>query len=645
MEALVMDDLILSINKLQDKFIALGKEQVNLPQIVVVGAQSAGKSSVLESLVRRNFLPRGTDVVTRCPLILQLVNCPKNPEGDKIRKSKGISHDEWGEFLKNDNNAYEMYEIGQIESQIMSRTASLAGDSKNISRARITLRIFSPSVLTLTLVDLPGVTKVPVGDQPIDIEDQILDLIKSFIENPESIILAVTPGNTDMATSDSLKLAKQVDPKGERTLAVVTKVDKMEGSSAEDVLTGKCIPVKLGIIGVINRSQEDLKKGKSIEDAIKNEEDYLQREYPELADKHGSAYLAKKLQTLLVKHIQAHIPEMRHSFLLNIDECKRILDKCGGKIDGRSCLEYSISTFCESFGNTIKGESADVESAILTGGAKLHCLFENLETSLLQVKPCEVFSLEQVILAIRLTSGVELPLVLAEHAFDQLMKPLVKRTKEPSLECISEVCRELKNVCRNSFPEETATRFPAAGEEVCKIVDGMIDDLTKTAKDYVLQAIFIEERHITRGQLSKIISGSRVLDVLTIKELQSFPKIQFRSDPNFTSSGKSNIGKLNPTIKDMRHAVLLGDMLNVYYEQLANRIWDTVVKATMALLVKELDKGLQLKLASQLNDKVDQLFIEGDSISQLRSKAERELQVLEESLGELDGLDFIMTKQ
>lgn len=640
-----MDDLILPINKLQDKFIVLGKEPVNLPQIVVVGSQSAGKSSVLESLVRRNFLPRGTDVVTRCPLVLQLVNCPKDPEGDKIRKAKGVSHDEWGEFLNNGSKTYEICEIGQIESQIMNRTACLAGYSKNISRARITLRIFSPSVLTLTLVDLPGITKVPVGDQPIDIEDQVVDLIKSFIESPESIILAVTPGNTDLATSDSLKLAKQVDPEGERTLAVVTKVDKMEGSSAEEVLTGKCIPVKLGIIGVINRSETDLKRGKSIQDAIKYEEDYLQAEYPELADKHGSAFLAKTLQTLLIKHIQAHIPDMRRSCLLNIDECKRILDECGGKIDGRDSLDYAISTFCQSFTKTIKGESVDVESAVLTGGAKLHCLFRNLEASLLQIKPCEEYCLEQVILAIRHTSGVELPLVLAEKAFDELMRPLVKLTRKPSLKCISEVCKELKNVCSNSIPEETAIRFPAAGEEVCKIVNEMIDDLTRKAKDYVLQAIFVEEEHITRSQISKVITDSRVLTVLTITDLQQFPKIPFRSDPNFISSRKSNIGKLSPTIKDMRHVVIIGDMLNVYYEVLANRICDTVVKATMAFLVNGLDKGLLLKLATQLNDKVDQLFIEGEGISQLRSKAETELQVLEESLGELDELDLIMTRQ
>ena len=80
----------------------------------------------------------------------------------------------------------------------------------------IHLKIFSPHVLTLTLVDLPGITKVPVGDQPDDIEAQVHDMCLKYISNPNSIILAVTAANTDLSTSEALKLAKDVDPDGRR---------------------------------------------------------------------------------------------------------------------------------------------------------------------------------------------------------------------------------------------------------------------------------------------------------------------------------------------------------------------------------------------------------------------------------------------
>lgn len=104
----------------------------------------------------------------------------------------------------------------------------MAGGNKGICPEPINLKIFSPKVVNLTLIDLPGITKVPVGDQPEDIESQIRQLVLKYICNPNSIILAVVTANTDMATSESLKLSKDVDPDGRRTLAVVTKLDLMD---------------------------------------------------------------------------------------------------------------------------------------------------------------------------------------------------------------------------------------------------------------------------------------------------------------------------------------------------------------------------------------------------------------------------------
>ena len=85
--------------------------------------------------------------------------------------------------------------------------------------------------MNLTLVDLPGITKVPVGDQPENIEQLTYDLIASFITNPNRLILAVTPATTDLATSEALKIARDVDPDGRRTLAVITKLDLMDAGT------------------------------------------------------------------------------------------------------------------------------------------------------------------------------------------------------------------------------------------------------------------------------------------------------------------------------------------------------------------------------------------------------------------------------
>lgn len=71
------------------------------------------------------------------------------------------------------------------------------------------------AVLNLTLVDLPGMTKVPVGDQPADIEAQIREMLMQFVTKDNCLMLAVSPANSDLANSDALKIAKEVDPQGE----------------------------------------------------------------------------------------------------------------------------------------------------------------------------------------------------------------------------------------------------------------------------------------------------------------------------------------------------------------------------------------------------------------------------------------------
>jgi len=146
-------DLIKLVNKLQDTFSNLGGE-LDMPQLVVVGSQSAGKSSVLETIVGRDFLPRGQGIVTRRPLVLQLIH---TPVPDPSSLSPDVSHTEWGQFLHIDKR---FTDFNEIRKEIEQETFRVAGQNKGVSKLPISLRIYSPNVLDLTLVDLPGLTKV-----------------------------------------------------------------------------------------------------------------------------------------------------------------------------------------------------------------------------------------------------------------------------------------------------------------------------------------------------------------------------------------------------------------------------------------------------------------------------------------------------
>lgn len=166
-----MEELIPIVNKLQDAFSHLGMENpLDLPQIAVVGSQSAGKSSVLENFVGRDFLPRGAGIVTRRPLILQLVHskgpgaCMPAAAVDGAAADADTAPAEYGEFLHCKGKKFTDFD--EIRKEIEAETDRGTGSNKNVSPIPISLKVYSPQVLDLTLIDLPGMTKVPVGDQP-----------------------------------------------------------------------------------------------------------------------------------------------------------------------------------------------------------------------------------------------------------------------------------------------------------------------------------------------------------------------------------------------------------------------------------------------------------------------------------------------
>merc|ERR1711939_612605 len=333
--------LIALVNKLQDVFTTVGVQNpIDLPQIVVVGSQSSGKSSVLENIVGRDFLPRGSGIVTRRPLILQLINIPADEDADTNNDEVHVphtaasvaEHGEWAEFHHIPGRKFTNF--NQVRVEIENETARIAGNNKGINRQPINLKIFSPHVLNLTLVDLPGLTKVPIGDQPSDIEKQTRTLISEYIAKPNSIILAVSPANVDIVNSEALKLARHVDPMGRRTIGVLTKLDLMDhGTNALDILSGRVYPLKLGFIGVVNRSQQDIQTNKPMSEALRSEAEFFRHHpaYRNMATRCGTQYLAKTLNTTLMSHIRDRLPDIKARLNTLMGQTQQELASYGSK--------------------------------------------------------------------------------------------------------------------------------------------------------------------------------------------------------------------------------------------------------------------------------------------------------------------------
>lgn len=195
---------------------------------------------------------------------------------------------EWACFLHQPGRVY--HDFDEVRSEIAARTDQLAGNNKGVTREPIVLKVYT-ALYSLTFVDLPGLTKIAVGDQPDDIDEQIHELVMQYVRPPNSIILAVVTANTDPSTSESLKIAKRIDPESARTVAVVTKLDLIDKGTARDtaeLLCGLKIPVRLGIVGVVNRGQKDIDENKSMKDALRSEREFLKAHYPDIHKRHGT---------------------------------------------------------------------------------------------------------------------------------------------------------------------------------------------------------------------------------------------------------------------------------------------------------------------------------------------------------------------
>ena len=230
-------------------------EYLNIPCICSIGTQS---------IIGLDILPKGEGIVTRRPLELRLTHLET--------QEPYVILEEY-----NDKNKKEkITDLSKIKEIIIKFQDKVCGNNKNIEDKPLIINIFSKTCPDLTIIDLPGISKVPIGEQPKNIEEITKNLTAKYISNPNTIILCCIAANQDMTTSDGLYLSKEIDYYGERTIGVLTKIDLMdEGTDCQNILLNKEIPLKLGYIAVKNRSELDLKNGISINEGIKKEEDFF----------------------------------------------------------------------------------------------------------------------------------------------------------------------------------------------------------------------------------------------------------------------------------------------------------------------------------------------------------------------------------
>ncbi|KAJ5937889.1 hypothetical protein N7454_004231 [Penicillium verhagenii] len=324
---------------------------LTLPSIVVIGSQSSGKSSVLEAIVGHEFLPKGSNMVTRRPIELTLINTPN-------------AQSEYGEFPA--LGLGKITDFSQIQRTLTDLNLAVP-DTDCVSDDPIQLSIYSPNVPDLSMIDLPGYIQVAGHDQPPELKQKINDLCDKYIQSP-NVILAISAADVDLANSTALRASRRVDPRGERTIGVITKMDLVDPARGYDVLTDKKYPLRLGYVGVVSRIPQtnalfSRGSGNITSAILKNEKAYFSAHPSEFgADSEvavGVSTLRKKLMQVLEQTMAASLSGTRDSISQELEEATyefkvqyndRPLSAESYLAESLDSFKHAFKEFAEAFG-------------------------------------------------------------------------------------------------------------------------------------------------------------------------------------------------------------------------------------------------------------------------------------------------------
>jgi dynamin 1-like protein len=461
--------------------------------------------------VGRDFLPRGPEICTRRPLLLQLVHTPANPRSN--------APSEWGEFLHRPGERFTDFE--EIRREIDQETNRVTGTNKAVSDQQIRLKICSPNVLTMTLVDLPGITRVPVGDQPKDIEKQIRNMILSYIKRDSCLILAVSPANSDLANSDALTLAQLVDPEGLRTIGVITKLDIMDrGTNARAYLKNEVVPLKLGYIGVVNRCQADIAGKVTMDKARNAESDFFEsrKEYADIIGRCGMKALGNTVSRLLSEHVARLLPDLQRSVSKRRDKAACDVAEFGECIPDSDSAQASvvlqkIHTFCNAVDGAVQGKSKNLATDSLEGGARVHYVLQEIFVKgLCSLDPTQQLSEEDIRTAIQNAAGTKAVLLLPEEPFEILARKAIEKMSDPCHQAARLVYEELNTLTSTCVRREVSKQFPKLAEAIEEATRAFLKNGLEPAESMITNLVDCQLAHINTTH-PDFIGGARALGV------------------------------------------------------------------------------------------------------------------------------------
>ncbi|XP_024992517.1 dynamin-related protein 1E-like [Cynara cardunculus var. scolymus] len=640
-----MESLIGLVNRIQRACTALGDYGGGdsefsslwdaLPSVAVVGGQSSGKSSVLESIVGRDFLPRGSGIVTRRPLVLQL------------HKTEG-RQEEYAEFGHLPRRRFTDFAL--VRKEIQDETDRITGKTKQISPIPIHLSIYSPKVVNLTLIDLPGLTKVAVEGQSETIVEDIETMVRTYVEKPNSIILAISPANQDIATSDAIKLAKEVDPSGERTFGVLTKLDLMDkGTNALDVLEGRAYRLQHPWVGIVNRSQADINKNTDMMYARRREQEYFATspDYGHLASKMGSEYLAKLLSQHLESVIKAKIPGITSLINKGVDDMEAELDRLGRPIavDAGAQL-YTILELCRAFDKIFK-EHLDGGRP---GGDRIYGVFDNQLPAALRKLPFDRhLSLQNVRKIVSEADGYQPHLIAPEQGYRRLIEGSLNYFRGPAEASVDAVHFVLKELVRKSIGEtEELRRFPTLQSALAAAAGEALEKFRDESKKTVVRLVDMESSYLTVDFFRKLPQEVEKVGPTPSPADRRASSADRKNPPSDRGIPAADRGSAVDPLGDRyaeAHFRRIGSNVSSYIGMVSDTLKSTIPKAVVYCQVKEAKQNLLNYFYTQIGKKeakqLAELLDEDPSLMSKRLEIAKRLELYKGARDEIDSVSWV----
>lgn len=598
------------------------QEGIELPTIVVVGDQSSGKSSVLESLAGIS-LPRGQGICTRVPLIMRLKNDASlsQPQLELQYKDKTVPTSEDG-----------------IADAINSATDDIAGDGKGISDTPLTLTVKKRGVPDLTMVDLPGITRVPVHGQPDNIYEQISEIIMKYITPKESIILNVLSATVDFPTCESIRMSQQVDRTGERTLAVVTKADKAPEGLLEKV-TADDVNIGLGYVCVRNRiDDETYEEARAVERCLFETHALLRKIDRSIV---GIPVLARKLMQIQAASIKRCLPDIvkkiNEKLTQNISELDQMPENLSNLGDAMRVFLHMLSTAKESLRKLLlRGEFDEFpDDAIMHATARMAEMLTKYSKEMPSncLSSDDRFLMEEIAVLEEAKGIGGLPNFLPRNAFLTLLRRKVNEISHTPVEFVRKVWAYIEEVVIRVLLHHS-DNYPQIQPSIRRAAQNLIVNMRNKSCRFMKEIIEMEMVSDYTSNPDYMKTWNELMESLDVFR----QTIEDHLRPNIVplkGLGEVEVGHLRQYAAMAEQAFDMRMRIVAYWKIVVLRLVDTlglhIIYSANFLVEKELEREIIEDLAGPRMGGLERMLDESPSTAAKRERLRKSTEMLKES--------------